>query len=202
MSAALDWFGILTFGLTAFALWLFWVDSYVNGMSPRVALILRDTETGYGVSFRLAAVVSAMLLTTLWVVLVRPARRSNRRAVLNWAAGVTLIWGLASTIWLPYIDSRRTYRLVAESIASQLPRTRCVASRSLGDAQRALFYYFAGIVTVPAEIRPVTDCGTLIVQYGRLAGDVPAIAGWRLTWSGARRGDRSERFAIYVKEPS
>ncbi len=202
MSAALDWFGILTFGLTAVALWLFWVDSYVNGMSPRVALILRDTETGYGVSFRLAAVVSALLLTTLWVVLVRPARRSNRRAVLNWAAGVTLIWGLASTIWLPYIDSRRTYRLVAESIASQLPRTRCVASRNLGDAQRALFYYFTGIVTVPVEIRPVTDCGTLLAQYGRLAGDVPPIAGWRLTWSGARRGDRSERFAIYVKEPS
>ncbi len=201
MSAALDWFGILTFGLTALMLWLFWTDSYLNGMSPRVALILRDTETGYGMSFRLAAVSSAALLTALWIALVRPARRSNRRAVLNWAAGVTLIWGLATTIWLPYLDSRRTYRLVAESIARELPRTGCVASRNLGDAQRALFYYYAGIVTVPAEIRPVSDCGTLLVQYGRLPGDVPSIDGWRLRWNGARRGDQSERFAIFVKEP-
>jgi hypothetical protein len=35
---------------------------------------------------------------------VRPARRSNRRALLNWAAGMTLLWALFSTIWLPYVD--------------------------------------------------------------------------------------------------
>jgi 4-amino-4-deoxy-L-arabinose transferase-like glycosyltransferase len=202
MSAALDWFGILTFGLTAIVLWAFWVDSYVNGMSPRVALLLRDTETGYGVSFRIGTVLPAALLTALWIVLVRPARRSNRRAILNWAAGMTLVWGLVATIWLPYIDSRRTYRLVADTIANVLPRQGCVASRDLGDPQRALFYYFRGIVTVPETMRPDHGCEALLVQYGRLEGDVPALPGWRIAWSGARRGDSIERYAVYLKERS
>lgn len=202
MSAALDWFGILTFGLAAVVVWGFWIDSYVNGMSPRVALLLRDTEVGYGTSFKLAAVLAAASLTALWITLVRPARRSNRRAILNWAAGITLIWGLVTTIWLPYIDSRRSYRPVAEAIAAKLPSRGCVASRNVADPQRALFYYFSGIVTVPDSIATASDCSTLLVQYGRLPGDVPALDGWKLVWDGARRGDNTERFGLYVKVPS
>src|SRR4029078_2649570 len=46
-SGALDWFGILSFGLTALLMWALWADSYVNGMSLRVARLFRDTEIGY-----------------------------------------------------------------------------------------------------------------------------------------------------------
>ena len=34
-SAALDWFGILTFGLLAIVVWGFWIDARLNGMSSR-----------------------------------------------------------------------------------------------------------------------------------------------------------------------
>ena len=34
-SGALDWFGILTFGLLAMMAWGFWIDAYVHGMSPQ-----------------------------------------------------------------------------------------------------------------------------------------------------------------------
>jgi 4-amino-4-deoxy-L-arabinose transferase-like glycosyltransferase len=199
-SAALDWFGILTFGLAAIALWALWIDAYFHGISPRIASILRDSGTGITISFKLTAFVAALLLTILWIVLVRPARRSNRRAILNWAAGLTLIWGLAATIWLPYIDSRRTYRQLAETMASELKGKRCIESRNVGDPQRGLFYYFSGIVTQPLERNATPTCPTLLVQYGRLpGGKVPPIEGWRLQWSGARRGDESERFAIYTR---
>jgi len=201
-SAALDWFGILTFGLAALALWGLWIEAYFNGISPRIASILRDTGSGFTLSFHLAAFVSAVALTALWIVLVRPARRSNRRAVLNWAAGLTLIWGLVATIWLPYIDSRRTYRQVAEAIAAELPAKGCVASRNVADAQRALFYYFSGIVTQPVEGDDPVRCPTLLVQYGRLKdAAAPPLSGWRVKWSGARRGDESERFVIYTRAP-
>ncbi len=106
--------------------------------------------------------------------LVRPARRSNRRAVLNWAAGMTLVWGLYSTIWLPYLDSRRSYRPVAESLAQQLPAgTSCVASRNLGEPQRALIEYFAGIVTVRDDLAAANTCPLLLLQYGRDDSDAP-----------------------------
>jgi 4-amino-4-deoxy-L-arabinose transferase-like glycosyltransferase len=199
-SAALDWFGILTFGLVAIALWAFWVDAYINGMSARVALFLRDSETGYGTSFRLRAVVPALLLTVLWVVLVRPARRSNRRVILNWAAGMTLIWGLSATIWLPYIDSRRTYEAVGEAIGLYRPENGCVARRDVGPAQRALFYYFAGVVTVPEESPRADACPALLVQYGRLPDGAPELDGYSIAWQGSRRGDDTERFVLYRRK--
>ncbi len=199
-SGALDWFGILTFGLLAVVFWAFWLDSYLYGMSPNVARMFRDTEVGFQPSFHLGTMLAAVGLTVLWVMLVRPARRSNRRAILNWAAGVTLVWGLVTTIWLPYLDSRRSYRWTVESVAARLPSAGCVASRNLGDPQRALFDYFAGIRTVREEVQPVHDCAALLVQYGRLATDPPAPAGWTAAWSAARRGDDTERFVLYVKK--
>jgi len=201
-SGALDWFGILTFGLLAMMAWGFWIDAYLHGMSPRVAQLFRDSEAGFRTSFHLGAMLSAVFLTLLWIMLVRPARRSNRRAILNWAAGVTLIWGLATTIWLPYIDSRRTYRNVVENAAMHMPRSGCVASRDMGEPQRALFYFFSGVSTVREEVQPKHDCPALLVQYSRLAELPPPPPGWTRAWDGHRRGDETERIVLYVRKPS
>jgi len=201
-SAALDWFGILTFGLLAIVVWGIWIDARMHGMSSQVASLFRDTEIGYQPSFHLGAVLAAALLTVLWVMLVRPARRSNRRTLLNWAAGVTLVWCLYSTIWLPYLDSRRSYRHVVESSAAHLPERGCVASRNLGDSQRVAWQYFAGLVTVREERNPDHGCRDLLVQYGRQDGPPIALPGWFVTWDGRRRGDDTERYVLYRREPA
>jgi hypothetical protein len=113
---------------------------------------------------------------------------------------MTLLWGLYTTIWLPYLDSRRSYRYVAESIAVFLPREGCVASRNLGESQRALFAYFARLVTVRVETAPSHDCRMLLVQYGRTDGSPGAPDGWTIAWEGRRRGDDTERFVLYRKD--
>jgi 4-amino-4-deoxy-L-arabinose transferase-like glycosyltransferase len=201
-SAFLDWFGILTFGILALLVWLFWIDARVNGMSSRIAVLFQDTEIGFQPTFHLGTILVAIFLTALWVTLVRPARRSNRRAVLNWAAGLTLLWGLYSTIWLPYLDSRRSYRTMVESAAMNLLRPGCVASRNLGEPQRALFHYYAGLVTEREELHPDHKCTMLLVQYGRGVGTPPVLTGWTIAWDGRRRGDDTERFVLYRREPS
>ncbi|HEX9301504.1 MAG TPA: glycosyltransferase family 39 protein [Casimicrobiaceae bacterium] len=198
-SGALDWFGILTFGLLAALVWWLWVDTWLNGMTPAVAALFRDTTTGYRPVPAWLPLSVSVFLTLLWIVLVRPARRSNRRAVLNWAAGMVLLWGLYSTIWLPYLDSRRSYRYVADALAPILPREGCIASRNLGESQRVLFAYFANLATVREETNPDNECRTLIVQYGRIEALPAAPEGWSLVWEGHRRGDDTERFALYRK---
>jgi 4-amino-4-deoxy-L-arabinose transferase-like glycosyltransferase len=201
-SGALDWFGILTFGLAALIVWGIWIDAYVGGgMSLATARLFRDTEIGFQPSFKLWAMCAALGMTVLWVAMVRPARRSNRRAVLNWAIGMTLLWVLVSTIWLPYIDSRRSYRVVAESIRTQLPATGCVASRNLGEAQRALFSYFAGLRTEREEAGRGDACPLLLVQLGRNDIDAPPPEGMTAVWEGQRRGDAAEKFVLYRKGP-
>ncbi len=199
-SGALDWFGILTFGLLAALVWWLWLDTWQHGMSRQLANLFRDTTIGYRPSPEWLPLAVSALLTLLWIALVRPARRSNRRAVLNWAAGMTLVWGLYSTIWLPYLDSRRSYRYVAESIAIFLPTDGCVASRNLGESQRALFAFFTHLVTVREETTPGHDCGALLVQYGRIEGAPAAPDGWTGVWEGRRRGDDTERFVLYRKD--
>lgn len=202
LSGALDWFGILTFGLAAMLVWGIWIDSYLNGMSLSAARMFRDSEIGFRPTFKLWAMLAALGMTLLWIAMVRPARRSNRRAVLNWAIGMVLLWTLVSTIWLPYLDSRRSYRVVAEALRTQVPDGACVASRNLGGAQRALFAYLAGLETMREEAGRGADCPLLLVQLGRNDVDVPGPAGWTPVWEGSRRGDESEKFVLYRRSAS
>lgn len=201
-SGALDWFGILTFGLIAALLWGLWIESLRSGLPDPVAQLFRDAQPGYRPSWRLLPALISMFLTLLWLALVRPARRSNRRAVLNWAAGMVLVWGLFATIWLPYVDSRRSYRPVAESLAAHLPAGTCIASRNVGEPQRALLEYFANIITVREDAARANRCNALLVQ---LAGDEPSYppdSAWKQVWEGHRRGDSTERFILFRRPPA
>lgn len=201
-SGALDWFGILTFGLLAILLWGLWAESVRHGLPEPVARMFRDTQPGFQPPWQWFPVIVSAFLTLLWLALVRPARRSNRRAVLNWAAGTVLVWGLSATLWLPYLDSRRSYRPVAEALAAHLPAGTCVASRNLGEPQRALLEYFAGIVTVREELQPAHGCRALLLQVGREESDLPPDSAWERIWEGARRGDDTERFVLFGRVPA
>jgi hypothetical protein len=112
---------------------------------------------------------------------------------------MTLIWGLIATIWMPYVNTRRTYESVARGIAHAAPAGSCIERRNVGEAQRAVFYYFSGIVTVPEAAPRAADCGALLVQYGRLDDGVPSLPGYTIAWQGGRRGDDAERFVLYRK---
>src|SRR5204863_4549699 len=200
-SGALDWFGILTFGLIAALLWGLWVESLLRGLPESVARIFRDTQPGFQPPWQLLPLLASILLTLLWLILVRPARRSNRRAVLNWAAGMTLAWGLFATIWLPYVDSRRSYRPVVESLAAHMPANTCVAEHNLGEAQRASLEYFADIVTAPDDSPQATRCDALLFQVAGNDSAEPPDSAWEKVWEGRRHGDDTERFVLF-RRPS
>jgi 4-amino-4-deoxy-L-arabinose transferase-like glycosyltransferase len=202
LSGVLDWFGILTFGLVGVLVWVLWLESLRNGLPEPIARMFHDTQPGFQPPVHWLPLAVAIFLSLLWVALVRPARRSNRRAVLNWAAGLTLVWGLYMTIWLPYLDSRRSYRPVAESLAAHLPPGGCVASHNLGEPQRALLDYFIGLITVRDEIEPGHTCKSLLMQVGRGDSDIPPDSAWEKVWEGRRRGDDTERYLLFRRSDS
>jgi 4-amino-4-deoxy-L-arabinose transferase-like glycosyltransferase len=201
LSGALDWFGILTFGLIGVLLWGLWLETLRRGLPDAVAHLFRDTQPGYQPPWQLIPFLASILLTALWLILVRPARRSNRRAVLNWAAGMTLAWGLFATIWLPYVDSRRTYRPVVESLAAHLPADTCIAGRNLGEPQRAQLDYFANIVPTRDDLPQASRCDALLVQLGGKDSADPPDSAWEKVWEGRRRGDDTERFVLFRRPP-
>ena len=162
-----------------------------------MALYLRREIPGLTYRFNFLAFALAALLTLVWVVVVARSLRSPRRALVNWAAGVTMVWMLLMTLGVPIVDQARTYRDVAARVAAAIPPDAgCVARKDMGDAQRALLHYFAKVRTVPLEMPVAETCGALLVQ-AHPQRVPPTGSEWAEVWRGSRAGDRNEVFVIY-----
>jgi hypothetical protein len=91
--------------------------------------------------------------------------RSPWRAAARWSVGLTTIWLLLMTLWLPWIDYGKTYRGVSADLRHALgTNPGCIARRGLGLAQRASLDYFNGIRTVGGS--KCRQCRHMIVQAG------------------------------------
>jgi hypothetical protein len=109
-----------------------------------------------------------------------------------------MVWGLLTIFFWEYADSRNSYRPLVMEVTRQLPRGySCISSHSLGEPQRALFEYFAGIVTYREEVPSrKRDCDILLVQGMRTGIHQPGPS-WEQFWEGTRPGDRRELFRLY-----
>ena len=90
----------------------------------------------------------------------------------------------------------------AAPLTAALPKNYdCISSRSLGDPQRALLHYYAGIITqrdeAPGRARA---CGLRLHQGVRTnPPDIPQ--GWHQRWEGTRPGEKEEYFWLYASGP-
>ena len=197
-ASALDWFGMTTFFLLGTLIWLGW-GAAMTGKPEFAAAWLSREVPGFTYRFGFVSFALAALLTLVWLAVVARSLRSTRRALVNWTAGITMVWMLVMTLGVPLVDQARSYRAVASRIKEALPAdTPCVARRNVGDAQRALLDYFVGLKTVREEFPQARRCRALLVQAApnRLPLDE---AEWRETWRGSRPGDRHELFILFQR---
>lgn len=195
-ASALDWFGVTTFALMALLLWTAYFAA-LTGSPAGIAAWLQREVPGYHYGFRFVPFALAALLTCIWIAVIARSIRTTRRAVVNWTAGITMVWMLAMMLGLPLIDQARSYRSVAERLASELGPSRCIVGAEVGDAQRALLDYFSGLRVLPPEHPQAARCDMLLAQVTR--GRAPPVDGslWTEAWRGSRPGDRTEAFILY-----
>jgi 4-amino-4-deoxy-L-arabinose transferase-like glycosyltransferase len=194
---ALAWFGVMTAVLLGLGLWLCWF-AMMTGVPPAIAHNFAKLEPGHVPHFAWAVFAPALVLTLAWLWLILGSERSPFRGVTYWAASIALLWGLTMTLLLSWIDYGKSYRPVALALREALPaNARCVASRGLGETQRAVFDYRAGIVTERQELGAGSRCPFLLVQ-GRPGVDDRVGAGWKLRWEGGRPRDH-ERYRLYQR---
>ncbi|MEQ1838503.1 MAG: glycosyltransferase family 39 protein [Candidatus Nitrotoga sp.] len=192
---ALNWFGIMTFGLLTILLWWAWAGLLLNNRT-RVTTLLKEYHPSFMPSVETPAFWIGIIFTVLWVIMVWRVRRSMRRAVVNWAAGVTLIWVLVMTIWLPWLDTGKSYRSLFISLKQSLPaQHRCVASQNIGDTQRVLLQYFSRINTLN---QAKNQCDLLLLQGEPLLASRNG-AGWIKLWEDKRLGARPEYYYLYQR---
>ncbi|HZZ91781.1 MAG TPA: glycosyltransferase family 39 protein [Usitatibacter sp.] len=194
-ASALDWFGVTTFFLFALLLWIGWAGALTGKPDFAVAWLKREVPD-FHYRFDFIAFALAMLLTLIWIVIVARSLRSSRRAIVNWTAGIAMVWMLMMTLGVPLVDQARSYRAVDARLAHEVQGARCIERRNVGDAQRALLDYFQGIRTVRESSPEARECDALLLQAQPSRAPV-VEPGWHEVWRGSRPGDRNELFILY-----
>ncbi|HEX4857730.1 MAG TPA: glycosyltransferase family 39 protein [Usitatibacteraceae bacterium] len=191
----MDWFGLVFFGLGIVAAWLYWIAA-VTGIPPGAARAVARQVPGFSFSVSWTALFVAATLTALWAYAVVRAHRNNRRAIVNWTAGITLLWVLPNVLALAAFDHGRSYRGVTQALLERLPPERdCIYGVDLGDAQRALLHYFGSLRF--AKVDGGRGCQALLTQGTRER--IPETPpGWELTAEFSRPGDAVERLRLYL----
>ena len=198
VSRGLHWFTVLLFTGLALAVWACWfaVDLEFSG---QLSATLQQKQPLYAPHVQLWLVCIAVAYSAGWLVLAA-IRPSPYRPAMIWAAGVATAWGLLGTLMVNWYDMGMSYRAMLPEFVRALPAGHhCIASSGLGESQRAIFEYFAGIVTARQEnALSRSDCDVLLVQTldrGALSPGQP----WVPIWDGSRPGDRHEHFWLYRK---
>jgi 4-amino-4-deoxy-L-arabinose transferase-like glycosyltransferase len=193
---ALGWFGIMTFSLFGFFLWFAWC-AMMTGVPERFADHLLKLQPGFVPVFTWLPFVVALLLTLFWLLPLRRSFKSGRRAAVNWTAGITLLWGLLATIWLPWLNHGKSHAAVLTELKAHLPASyNCVAGAGLSPAHRALLRYYAGITTQSVEDFEGIECDLFVLQWNPREPDERPGPGWTTLWEGSRPGDKKERFRL------
>jgi 4-amino-4-deoxy-L-arabinose transferase-like glycosyltransferase len=200
-SNLLYWFGVMGFSFFVIAAWFYWMALEL-GLPARLYSHLHAMQPGYSPGFRLLPFALAAAYTLAWIALLFRLQRSRERPVIVWAAGLTTVWGLIAILFVGWLDVGKSYRGMIAELQTALPvKYRCISSQYLGEPQRAMLHYYAGIITQRVESPGHRrNCDLMLVQGDAGFERVPG-GSWRKIWEGARPGDNVERYRLYQRAP-
>ena len=186
------------------ALGLFWPVWFVlvsDGQLPAWGMWLRKwLPAVFTMPWQPVAVAAATALSLAAITGVGTLLRGGRDGLRLWLIGLTLAWGLLMTLWLPWLDQAKSYRKLFMEVAATVPADAgCIASRELGESERALLNYYGRLQTQRLEAVGDVGCPLLLVQ-SRGGKVLPAGEGWSPLWAGARPGDHNESFQLYRRQ--
>lgn len=191
---ALDWFGLMVFALLAILMWWGWAGLLLNN-EAKITHWLKDFQPSFEPALHSTPFVLAIVSTVLWLLLVWRVGRSMRRAVVNWAGGITLIWILSMTLWLPWLDSGKSYRNMVVALKHAVPdEYNCIRRENLGDGQRAMLHYFGNLYT---QKDAKQRCDLRLIQGKKLSRPLLDTTRWEKIWEGSRMDDKNEQYRLY-----
>lgn len=198
-SGALNWFGLILFGLLSGLTWLGWI-AMMTGSPSKIKERLTYLSGLTQLNFNIFAFAIATAVTLIWLFAIFRSQHSNRSSATNWAIGMTCIWTLLMTLWLPMLEAARGYQSVFTDLKKALPADyACVNSQQLGEAQRDLLDYFANVKTHTLETEQQLNCDLYLIQDNRSRNKVDPGQDWQLIWEGRRISERGEHFRLFQR---
>lgn len=200
-ASALNWFAVMLFSTLGALIWLGWT-AMMTGFPAKLQERMRFLSGAYDLDFQTNTFILAILMTLIWFIVSLRAKLTKRSTVTNWAIGMTFVWCLLMTLWLPLIDNAKSYAGVFASLKKSLPaKTTCVNSLNVGRAQAYLFDYYVDIMLQPYERTQQLNCNLYLIQDEKGTGKMIPGAEWQLIWQGKRAADRKESFRLFQRLP-
>lgn len=201
LHTAWDWFSRLCFGLLASVIWATYVVSSMPAEYHHwIAYLGKWLPLDFVTPFQPLTVAAAAAMTACWIWSLGKIRLAGKwRGAFSWFAGITLMWGLAYTLLLPWGDYGKSYEYVygdlRQKISSAWQAGDCMASENLGESEAPMLYYYTGIQHQPIDGIDKTACNWVILQTPGLA---PLPEGnWTPFWQGRRDGDTDQLLLVY-----
>ena len=189
-AAFLNWFGIMTFGFAALFLWIGFV-AMNYGFPAKLAERAAYFSPYYTRDIDIMPMIVAIMFT--------PIR--GRQAVSNWAAGMTLVWALLMTLFLPWIDAAKSYRPVVQNMQNALPETiksslkngtNCLFIQPSANDARLAWQQYSELPITTHD----TSCRYELRQYNP---QIHAAPTGNIVWEGRRPRNKKERFVLLEK---
>ena len=197
-AGALNWFGLILFGLMGILIWLGWIaimTGHPAKLSARMHILSGLSEA----HINIPALIIALFVTVIWAITIN-AKRSNRAAVTDWAVGITMAWSLLMALWLPMIDSAKNYKDVMLSLEKALPsKYSCINSTGFGQPQQALLNYYTNLHVTPVRKSAELSCDLYLIQEDKTHEQINPGQDWKMIWKGKRAADRYEKFRLFQK---
>lgn len=191
-AGALNWFGLILFGLLIAIAWLGWW-AMLTGHPIRLYQRLAYLSGLQTIQLNVLYGAIAVAVTLIWLSGVIRSKHSNRSSATNWAIGMTCAWTVFMSLWLPMIEAARTYQPIFEDMRNHLPaHYRCISSRNIGSSQADLLHYHAGI-RLTAES---TGCDLLLIEDQPGKRHPSPGTEWSLIWEGEQSRQSKESYRL------
>lgn len=195
-AAFFNWFGIMTFGLAAIFLWLgFFAMNY--GWPAKLAERTAYFSPFYTPDIDPVPMLVAVSFTPIWLWAITRKNIRGRQAVTNWAAGMTLVWALMMTLFLPWLDQAKSYRPVVEHMEAAAPAdlrsgTACIGIAAHEKTARLAWEEYGSL---PLKVND-SSCR---YRLARAHAGSAAPQGWRKIWQGNRPRSKDIVFVLTQK---
>ena len=200
-AAAIDWFSVCFFSITAIVIWVVYV-SMQTGVPAQPAINIARLSPGYLPRYSPLSLVLAAIGTAAWLWLVRWRTRRSRQALWKSlvlpASGVALAWLLVMTLLLPPLDHARSYRSLVQRVAQQVPRGECVIAPGMSRGQASALDYFGAYRVDAVSPIDASPCRYLLMLETLRRPSTPGPA-WALLGRERRNTSEQEIIAIYKR---
>lgn len=192
VAAFLNWFGIMTFGVVAVFLWVgFFAMNY--GFPAKLAERAAYFSPYYVPEIDPMPMLVAILFTPAWIFAITRKRIRGRQAVSNWASGMTLVWSLALTLFLPWLDAAKSYRPVVMQMRMVMDSGGYSGCLNIEPKHQAAYIAWQQYGHLPIKNKDESCAYTLIQIHPKMD-----LSAWQnqIVWQGKRPRHKNEAFVL------